>query len=348
MKLVNFDDCPTDYTRAYGGMAGRKVPIIYQGEEYLLKMPGNLRDKELRNVELSYSNSPFSEYIGSHIYEMLGIDVHKTLLGTYHQGEKEKIVCACRDFEQAGGRLQEFRELKVSFLGDVVDSNGNETDGNGTDLIDTLQSIRKHPILNQVKAMERFWDMFVVDALIGNPDRNNGNWGILVHPDKKITLAPVYDNGSCLNFRWSDAQMAKYLTEKNSMETQAYKGKTCIFKLHEKSVNPYHIISQGEFPECDDAIKRIVPRIDLAEIKNMIEEIPALSTVRKEYYNEILRIRVAEVLQPSLRRVNEKELQNDLSYIFGSEMKDIVYREDWKGIETTDNIQIHRDDEPEL
>lgn len=330
MKMLNFDHCQEDYTRAYGGMAGRKIPIIYQNEAYLLKLPGNLKDRGLKNVELSYSNSPFSEYIGSHIYEILGVNVHKTLLGIYHQEGKEKIVCACKDFESDGGKLLEFRELKVSFSGDIVDSEGYDTDGNGTDLVDTLQTILKHPILQSCTGvMERFWDMFVVDAFIGNPDRNNGNWGILVYPDKKVSLAPVYDNGSSLNCRWSDERMKAYIEQRSLLENQAYRAKTCIYKLHGRNINPYHLIQGGKFPECDEAVKRIVSRIDLLEIKKMIDEIPCMSEIRKQYYKEILSLRMDKILEPTLNRIQGKKQENALNHIFGAEMRGADYKSDW-------------------
>ena len=35
----------------------------------------------MRGDVLSYMTAPLSEYIGSHIYEILGIDVHQTILG---------------------------------------------------------------------------------------------------------------------------------------------------------------------------------------------------------------------------------------------------------------------------
>lgn len=46
---------------------------------------------------------------------------------------------------------------------------------------------------------EWFWNMFIVDAFIGNWDRHNGNWGFLYNiSTDEITLAPVYDCGSSL------------------------------------------------------------------------------------------------------------------------------------------------------
>lgn len=47
---------------------------------------------------LSYVTSPLSEYLGSHIYQMLGYEAHETLLGICFDGRRNKVVCACKDF----------------------------------------------------------------------------------------------------------------------------------------------------------------------------------------------------------------------------------------------------------
>ena len=73
-NLIDFDNYGQNQ-RMYGGTAGRKMGIFYKGENYILKFPGNLREQQMKNINLSYSNSPVCEYIGSKIYEILGLDV---------------------------------------------------------------------------------------------------------------------------------------------------------------------------------------------------------------------------------------------------------------------------------
>ena len=56
--------------------------------------------------------------------------------------------------------------------------------------------------------------MFIVDALIGNWDRHNGNWGFLYNTvTDEIALAPGYDCGSCL-FPQADEKIIPYGTAK--------------------------------------------------------------------------------------------------------------------------------------
>lgn len=128
----------------------------------------------MRGRIASYITSPLSEYLGSHIYALLGISVHETVLG-HREG---KLVCACKDFvADTGCRLVDFHDLKNSMPDDV--SFGFErrpSDGQSVYLSDVLWTIYSYdPIARVPGIINRFWDMFVVDALIGNADRNNTN-----------------------------------------------------------------------------------------------------------------------------------------------------------------------------
>ena len=46
----------------------------------------------MNNVEISYTTSPISEYIGSKIYESLDIEVHETKLGIADEITEEKLT----------------------------------------------------------------------------------------------------------------------------------------------------------------------------------------------------------------------------------------------------------------
>lgn len=52
-------------------------------------------------------------------------------------------------------------------------------------------------LTNVEQICERFWDMYVIDAWIGNFDRHGANWGFL-KKNNQYRIAPVYDNGSSL------------------------------------------------------------------------------------------------------------------------------------------------------
>lgn len=285
--------------RAYGGAAGRKLGIVMDGENYIVKFPGNLKDKNLKNSELSYSNAPVCEYIGSHIYESIGIPVHETKLGYYN----DKVVVGCRDFLTDNEQLIEFEKIKVTFLPHFVDSNGCETNGTGVDLKEILLTIKEHPFFKEVPGVEeRFWDMFIGDAVIGNPDRNNGNWGI-IKSGNSLRLAPVYDNGNCLNNKWDDIRMRDTLQNPERLSLEAYKRKICVFEMNSHHIKPYEFIVSRKSRECNAAVKRIVPRIDMRLINSIIDDIPCISGIQKRFYKTIINERYQKVLLPTLQQL---------------------------------------------
>lgn len=305
LELINFNDFQQNQ-RMYGGTAGRKMGITYNGKEYLLKFPGNLKEQKMKNINLSYSNSPVCEYIGSKIYELVGLPVHNTILGT----RNGKIVVACEDFLQDGDRLYEFDKIKVTFVPHFLDSNGNETNGVGVDLYEIMMTLQEHPFLQDVSGVkEHFWNMFVMDALIGNTDRNNSNWGIILRKDGSKEIAPVYDNGNCLNSKWDDEKMKIVLRDDDKMEAESYKARRCIFELQGRRVNPYHIMESMEYQECLEAICRLTPRVgsSMNKIQEMIKEIPILSEVQKKFFTMIIEYRYEKVLLPVYEKIIEKE-----------------------------------------
>lgn len=288
--------------RMYGGTAGRKMGICFQGKDYILKFPGNLKEQRMKNILLSYSNSPVCEYIGSQIYQILGFAVHETILGE----RNGKTVVACKDFLEDGERLYEFDKIKVTFESHFLDSSGNETNGVGADLYEILMTIQSHPFLKSIPNVEEhFWNMFVVDALLGNPDRNNSNWGIILGKDGMKRLAPVYDNGNCLNCKWDEEKMLEVLSDEKKLETESYKGRRCIFELEGQKINPYHIMESMEYTACTKAVERIVPVMgdSLSKISELIWEIPVLTEVQKKFYCTIIEYRYNKMFLPLYRKI---------------------------------------------
>lgn len=195
---VNFNDCPLSIKNGmYGGMAGNKDGIIYRNSNWMIKYPKNTRS--MNNVEISYTTAPLCEFIGSHIYSIMGYDTHETLLGE----RNNKIVVACKDFESNDTRLVEMRTIKnyaSQKLSEILERDFSSTGERHFVLLDEmLLYLKESDILNSINGLEdRFWDMTVVDLIIGNSDRNNGNWGILRNPYEKDRLAPIFDNGAFL------------------------------------------------------------------------------------------------------------------------------------------------------
>lgn len=289
MPVIDFTQLPRR-NKMYAGANGSKISVMFEGEQYMLKFPS----LATKNKELSYSNSCFSEYLGCQIYESIGIPVQKTMLGIYTVKGKEKIVVACSDFTEPGIILQDFASLKNQ----MIDS---ERNGYGTELSDILFTFDEQNAIDRTTVMERFWDMFIVDALIGNWNRHNGNWGFLYDTrTDKMELAPVYDCGSSLYPQADVKIMESVLANESEMNYRVFEIPTSAIMLNGKKIKYFDFISSLQNEDCNRALKRIVPRIHMAEIRTLIMETPFISDLQKQFYLTMLEKRKERILDFSL------------------------------------------------
>jgi len=296
MKTIDFTEL-NKRKKTYAGANGNKISVIYEGEQYMLKFPVNAK----RNEDMSYSNGCFSEYIGCKIYKSIGVPVQEVLLGKYKVKGKDKIVVACKDFTEPGVTLQDFASLKNR----MIDS---ERQGYGTELTDILQTIEEQQLVDSQSLMERFWDMFIVDAFIGNWDRHNGNWGFL-YDDRldEIALAPVYDCGSCLYPQADEKIMEAVLSDKAQMNKRIFDVPLSAINSGGKKMRYFDFISSLEYDECNTALERILDRINMKQIITIIEETPFISDLQKRFYITMLKERKARILDFSLDKLKSKQ-----------------------------------------
>ena len=270
--MIDFTNAIEEFNNYKG--SEKKKTLIYDNKKYLVKFPDPIREK---NKNISYINNAFSEYIGSNVFRIAGFKTQNTLLGKYDYKGKEKIVCACEDFTDNENVLYEFENLALSTNPDKKIE---------TELNDIMEVIEENKMINTEETKRKFWEMFVVDSLIGNTDRHNGNWGFLLNKATgNIEFAPIYDCGSCLNPMLEDEEIEKMNdTELKNLAINCY---SCI-KENGKKINYMSFISQRKNEECNNAIKRLFTNIDIKEIENFIDNIECISNVRKEFYKKII------------------------------------------------------------
>ena len=296
--MIDFTNCKRIISKAYSGANGKKIAIEYEGEQYMLKFPPSGKSKP---TELSYTNSCFSEHIGSSIFNMLGIEAQKTILGKFKVGDKEKIVCACKDFTVDGNQLYDFCAIKNT----VIDSDHG---GTGTELEDIMQTIEEQAFVDPKLLSDHFWDMFVVDAFLGNFDRHNGNWGFLIDTATQETnIAPIFDCGSCLLPQADERIMRLVINDENELNARIYQFPTSAIKLNDKKINYHDFITSCNYDKCNEAVKRIVPRINMAEIESFIDGTEELSKLQKTFYKHYLTGRYEKILLPAYEQLMGEE-----------------------------------------
>lgn len=299
VKIFDFDKYPRNM-RFYGGLSGQKYGITIDNEDYILKFPQNIKTFKLE-FSASYSTNAFSEYIGSHLFGFMGIPVHETLLGT----SGKHITVACKDFCRGEYSLYEFSKIANAYMGqDELPTPTKISGDKGIILSDILEIIEGVSHLKVIrKALtQRFWDMFIIDSLIANPDRNSGNWGILVPVNERLMssamLAPVFGNGNSLNAKLTDEAIEKHMKKSEKERIEGYLKVASIFQTVDTKgeghkINPYSYCMKHENPDCDAALLRLKDRIPSALEKTfaLINEISLLSESRKDFYIESIEYR---------------------------------------------------------
>lgn len=290
--MIDFTNLQTK-KKAYGGANGSKLSVIYNNELYMLKLPMHA----LKNPNLSYTNSCTSEYLGCHIFNMLGVEAQETLLGEYEYNGKIRTVVACKDFTSPHTTIVDFASIKNQ----IIDSASN---GYGTELSDILDTIQKQVVIDQIELEKHFWNMFVIDAFIGNWDRHNGNWGFLYNQENdELSIAPVFDCGSSLYPQIDDNLIKKVLSSKAEMNARVYDMPTSAILINGKRINYHKMITSMEYKGCNEAVKRIVPKINMDEINGLIDNVEQLSQLQKVFLKKILALRKELILDTTLQRL---------------------------------------------
>ena len=271
--MIDFTNAIEEFNNYKG--SEKKKTLMYNNKKYLVKFPDPIREK---NKNISYINNAFSEYVGSNIFKIAGFKVQNTILGKYNYNGKEKIVCACEDFTDENNVLYEFENLALSTNPD------KKIDTEINDILEVIEESKK--LIDAEEIKQKFWDMFVIDSIIGNTDRHNGNWGFLLNKKTgKAEFSPIYDCGSCLNPMLENEAIEKISeAELKNLAINCY---SCL-KEDGKKINCMSYIKEMKNEECKSAIERVFNNIRIEEIENFIDDINCMSKVRKEFYKNLI------------------------------------------------------------
>ena len=171
-RLLDFKN-----SKVYNGVTP-KVGVTLGGIDYIAK-----------SMKSPSDTSVFSEYVASRFISNLGFSAHNVRLFKDSTG----VYLLAEDFTQYGNRLVCFKDTRQS-------SEDTDIVGKEYTYDDVLYLIGKHTkIKDSFKrdSIRYFWNMFLLDGILGNRDRHHGNWGYLSSSDG-YKMAPLFDNGASL------------------------------------------------------------------------------------------------------------------------------------------------------
>ena len=309
-RLIDFSGARRVF-RTFGG-SDQKLAVVLEGKVYMLKF-AQFHAKHT-DMSTSYVNSVLSEYVCSHIAETVSLPVHKTILGMYNKpgtvADDEKVlVVACEDFRTEGDTNAEFSEfLRAEFRTDEINRVVR------LDQIYTVLRDRNYfPEELERASIERYWDTFVIDALVGNFDRHPGNWGYLFNRDV-LRLAPVYDFGSCLLPQLADEGIEEIWNNDYEMLRRCYVYPSpALYITAEKTgkVGYYDMLASGYDEECTKALLRVVPRIDEKAIDSVIDNTPLLTDIRRDFYKRYIHLRKHMIVDRAYQLAKEGRFDNE-------------------------------------
>ena len=262
-----------------------KAQITINGQRYIMKYQ--------RNSEVGMTFNHVSEYLGSHVFELLGVAVQDTLLGTYNGRNVVLLKHFCGD-----------GEILVHFNG-VGESSLEEDKEMYQYSYEDIQRmlIANRKSTNVQETVDRFWDMFIIDAFNGNFDRHGGNWGF-IKKNNRYRIAPVYDNGSSMYPKLNtDERIYSVLNSQEEIDQRIYKFPTSHVKIDGRKSSYYEVICSLRFEECNNALLRIFPRINFEEIDRLIDSIEEISDLRKQFYKRMYRERYEKILKPAYEKL---------------------------------------------
>lgn len=283
MEFFDFTNCKLS-KKFYGG-SEKKIGIVFGDSLFMLKFQ--------KKTPFGIRNNTISEYLGSHIYQMLGFTCHDTFLGIY----KGENVVACKDFMTNGYQFVPFNDVGES----TIEEDKDEYQYTYDDIIELLQANKK--LTNVEETVSSFFEMYIVDALIGNFDRHGANWGFL-KKDNQYSLAPVFDNGSCLFPNLNDEdEMLKIINDEEQIDLRVYKFPTSQIKLNNNKSSYFEVISSLQFEEINKALIKIYPMINLEKIFNLIDDISVISDIHKTFYKTMIKNRYEKIIKYSYMKL---------------------------------------------
>ena len=286
----------------YAGRAGEKRGILIDNEYWFLKFPKNTIGMNKVNG-ISYVTSPLSEFIGSHIFQILGFDVHETRLGIYNDGKRTKVVCACKDFIN-----NDNNEILIPYTAlrndtDIVLMDRfNDSFKTASNLNEILFQLEHNTVLKNIKNISaHFWDIVIVDYLINNNDRNEDNWGVIKYKkENKYELAPVYDCGNSFYGKTSDERIHEILFNNEKLISSSINVVTAYEDDKGERYSAMRLINlkNDDLLEAKIRITTLINK-HMVEIEKLVNDIPEefnglqiISKERKQYYLETIKLRI--------------------------------------------------------
>ena len=313
-EIIDFSDSKlSSRNLEYGGRDSRKKGILYKNEYWFLKFQNNhFSNKKTHN--LSSQNYPLSEYLGCHVFNILGYKAQKTLLGVYFNSKENILVSACKDFIK-----DDTNELFIPYKYLKNDTNYllkeklAALNAYPESIQETLLQLSYNTILQSIPLVkEKFWEIVIIDLLINNLNRTDEDCGLIKYKDKsQYKLAPIFDCGNSFYGNISEEDFTYLLKDEKLLINTALEGITTFKDNNGKYISLVEFFSLNieEIQSSKSKIRTLINnKLDkiisfFNSIPTYYKDISIMSDQRKAYYIATLKIRVEKLLNDNLIKI---------------------------------------------
>lgn len=261
---------------------------ISQWEEHQYYGTGGTRDKtvvenpedgclyyfktSLKKKVIDYKYEFWSEVIASEIGEALGLDILH-----YDVAWKEDRL-GCLSKSMIDPQKEELQEGYKWLTGFDAKYDTNDKDAYTFQVIERLLTTR----FNQEGFIKDMIEIIVFDSIIGNEDRHQENWSIIVTnrlvdrssifrkrepvTETSYSFAPIYDSGSSMGRELTDEKVSRMLRDSIQFEAYVKRGQSEIHWAGER----------GKLKHLE-----LIRRISEVGYKNTVQEI--INSIRSRY-----------------------------------------------------------------
>ena len=160
----------------------------------------------------------------------------------------------------------------------------------------TISNIKK--VLDHLdpELFSGFIKIMVFDALVGEQDRHEENWGISIK-DHHYFISPLYDNGCSLLKEFKNVNLANYYyNHKKDFDAYIKRSKTYFYKEDKKTRYKHFELIEYLYSEYPELIKKEIynlKKLTNKKIEEIVNAIPddLLINKHKEYIIEYLKRR---------------------------------------------------------
>lgn len=159
----------------------------------------------------------------------------------------------------------------------------------------TLENIKKCLDMLNTNLFYQFLKIMLFDALVGEQDRHEENWGI-IRKNGEYKLSPLYDNGcNLLREFYKEENAKKYYSGQKNFDTYIKRSKTLIYKKDGSKHKHFELIEDLYKMYPEQIRKEIVnlEKLTNLKIENIVNKIPdnIITTKHKEYIIRYIKTR---------------------------------------------------------